>query len=328
MRHRIYLVTVLLIWMIFSLSGCTTQPKESDFPIEIGVLIMGESRNEKFTGLREGLSDLGLSEPQVNYILFNAYDDEQRLQDGANELIRQKPDVLVAAGVIEAEALAQSLKGKPIIPVLMIGVTSPGNLQAAFSEQEIPTTGVDNGHIELTGKRMELMRLLFPKRERFLLIYDPRINASVLALKQAQELARNQAYLIAPIPISGDQDLAELDKYPFSSQDVLLIFPSYYLESKFREIRDLSLERRIPVMGFYDTEVEAGYTASYGIPYFDQGYQAARLAVRMANEKRTIPFEMPDSVYLKLNTEALKQMGENLSPIGLSFGDKIYTIKE
>lgn len=328
MRRTVSAFIVLIVFIGLVLSGCTSPAKEEELPITIGVLTMGESRNAKFEGLRQGLSELGLVEPQINFSLFNAYDNEEELEAGAQGLIRQKPDVLVAAGVIEAEALARNLKGKPVISVVMIGVTFPSSLQAVFSEQGIPTTGVDNGHIELTGKRMELLRLIFPNRDRFLLVYDPRIKASTLALQQAQEVAKSNHYNIEPIPIAGDYDLTKLTKRSFSSKEAMLILPSYYLESRFREIRNLSLAGRIPVMGLYDTEAEAGYTASYGISYFDQGSQAARLVVRMVKEKRSIPFEMPDSVYLKLNLKAVEQIGESVSPVGLSFANKIYTVKE
>ena len=321
-------IFILLVLTVVSLNSCSRSPRGDSAPLKIGVLIMGDSRTAKFEGLRQGLSELGLTESEVKYTLFNAHDDEKKLETCAQELIGQKPDILVAAGGIEAEVLARNLKGRPIVPVVLIGVTSAKNLQALFIDQGIPVTGVDNGHIELTGKRMELLRLLFPKRTKLLLVYDPRLSASNLALQEAQEVVRAYSYTTESIPVSVEKDLLQLKKRSFSPQEALLILPSYYLESIFREIRTLSLRERIPVMGLYDTEVEAGYTASYGIPYWDQGYQAARLVMRMAQEKRSIPFEMPDSVYLKLNMKAVEQIGENVSPAGLNFGEKIYTIRE
>lgn len=41
--------------------------------VEIGVLMIGENRYEKFTGLQEGLEDLGYSRQEVQYRVMNAY---------------------------------------------------------------------------------------------------------------------------------------------------------------------------------------------------------------------------------------------------------------
>lgn len=322
-----YLLALLLL--LITIAGCAGRQLPPDRPVKIGALVMGDSRTAKTDGMREGLQELGWTGDRISYLIYNAKDDEKKLQADAQDLLAQNPDIVAVTGAIEAEAVVRELRGKTPIPVVMIGVTSPLELKSAFADLGVPVTGVDNGHVELTGKRMELLRLLFPERHRLLLLYDPRLRVSLLALERAREAARTSSWLIEPVPVSSDQDLATLSQRPFSGQESMLTLPSYFLEAKAREIRDISWRKGAPVLGLYQTEAEAGYTGSYGISYYDQGYQAARLVLRTLQSRAgDIPFEMPDSVQLILNTKAAEKIGVTFSPTGLTYGEKIHTIRE
>ncbi|MHB1405271.1 MAG: ABC transporter substrate-binding protein [Desulfitobacteriaceae bacterium] len=331
MRKLSGLLWLMLILLVLTetLAGCANSGVAA-VPARIGVLTIGDSRMIKVQGLQKGLQELGLTGAEVAFEIFNAKDDQKKLAEEALKLVQGLPDVIVVTGVVEAEALMEKLAGSKPIPVVMIGVTSPKDLQLikGYEELGIPVTGVANGHVELTGKRMELLYLLFPQRSHILLLYDPRLRASVLALERARQSVQD-SYSIEPIPISNDQDLESFRRRSFSARDSILVLPSYFLEARFREIRDISLQKRVPVMGLYESETEAGFTASYGLSYFDQGYQAARLVIRMLKgEAAGIPFEVPDSVQLKINVQAADYIGESVSPVGLSYGEKVYTIKE
>jgi putative ABC transport system substrate-binding protein len=184
--------------------------------------------------------------------------------------------------------------------------------------------------VELTGKRMELLRLLFPERDSILVFYDPRLQASLLALQKARETAALHSWQIEPVPVKNDSDIQSLHDRSFGDKESILILSSYYLESKFREIRDLSFQKKIPVMGLHESETLAGYTASYGISNFDQGKQSARLVIRALDRQNpgNLLFEMPDVVRLKLNMQAAAKLGVHFSPLGLTYGEKISEIRE
>lgn len=335
MRTSVSLLVLVLLLGI--LSGCSDPANKPYKSARIGVLTVGDSRADKIEGLRRGMEELGWPEPRAEYLIYNSKDHEERLAEGVSRLVVQKPDVLVVTGAVEAEAVVSGLNGKEAggtagMPVVFIGVSSPEELglRERCEAAGIPVLGVDNGHVELTGKRMELARLLFPERTKILLFYDPRLRASLLALQKARETAERNSYAIEPVPIRNEEELENAQKRIYSPDESILILPSYFLEAKFREIRDLSFANKIPVLGLYETEVESGYTASYGISYYEQGYQSARLVVKAlsGNAGSGVPFEPPDVVRLKLNGKAAERLGISISPPGLSFGEKIMSIKE
>lgn len=324
------LILVLLVILLSTLTGCTNQPTETEQTVKIGVLTMGGTRLDKLSGLRKGLQDLGWTDEHIDFQIFNDQDDEKKLDIDSSKLLDGRPNIVVVTGVIEADAMATKIKEHPGIPMVMVGVTSPLDIKLAgdLEATGTPVTGVDNGYVKLTAKRMELMHLLFPNRKKLILLYDPRLQASLEALREAAKAARAHAFLIEPIPINTDRDLAALAKRTFYPDESMLVLPSYFLEQKNSDILKISLAQKTPIMGLYKNEAIAGYTASYGIEYFDQGYQAASLVIQIFHEKKSIPLEMPDSVQLMLNMEAAQKLGETFSPLGLSYGEKLFTIGE
>nr|WP_269432693.1 ABC transporter substrate-binding protein [Effusibacillus lacus] len=321
-----------MVLLISSLLGCTRRVESDDPQIRIGILTIGSSRAEKIEGMRKGLQEMGWTDKQVDYRIHDVNNNQERLVEGAKDLLALRPNIVVATGVVEAEAIFEAMKNTPPIPVVLIGVTSPSELELKnrFHASGIPVTGVDNGHVELTAKRIELLRELFPERQSVVVLYDPRLRASMLALQKANDAAQQFDWKIEPVPVQNDRDIANLRSRIFTKGESMLILPSYYLELKYKEIRDISFKTRTPVMGLYETETYAGYTASYGISYFDQGYQSARLVARMMTSKDNsdIPFEKPDVVQLKVNMKAIEQLDIAVSPIGMSYSEKIAVIRE
>lgn len=331
-RLNTYSLLILMLLGFALLTGCTNTLTGTDQTVRIGILMIGDSRTAKIEGMKQGMKDLGWTGQQVEYVIYNAKEQQERLLAGAQSLIDQNLNVLVATGVVEAQFLVEAMRGKSTTPVVLLGVTSPVELELkkSFADAGIPVLGVDNGHVELTGKRMELLRLLFPERDRILVFYDPRLRASLLALQKARETAALHSWQIEPVPVSNDSDIQSLHTRSFGDKESILILSSYYLESKYREIRDLSFQKKVPVMGLYETEMLAGYTASYGISNYDQGNQSARLVIRALDRQNpgNLLFEMPDVVRLKLNMQAAAKLGVHFSPLGLTYGEKISEIRE
>ena len=325
-RGKILISLALSLVGVITLSGCSAQ--SSSPPVtKVAVLVADSTRTAKFEGFKQGMAELGYGEGQISFRVLNAEGNSQNLAAEAGELVRQAPDLLVATGFAEAEDFLAASGETSKIPVLMIGVTSASQLADQFKARGIPVTGVDNGHEELTGKRLELLKLLFPDRSKILAVYDPSVQASLNALAQVHKILGSQS-LYEDIPVSETLGLSRLQSHDFGKNEMMLLLPSYTIENDVGEISKLELRERIPVMGFYSTEVDAGYTAAYGLSYFDSGYQAARLAIRMLKEKKSIPFDMPDSVQLEVNRAAVAKIGEKLSSIGQSFAVQVDTIQK
>src|SRR5262249_9095194 len=113
-----------------------------------------------------GLRELGYIEGQSVIVEYrSAQGREGRLSEIANELVRRKPDVIVAQGNAATDAARKATAtilivfatyGDPVGNGIVAGLARPGG----------NITGLSGLSFELAGKRLELLRDAFPKISR------------------------------------------------------------------------------------------------------------------------------------------------------------------
>ncbi|WHY75383.1 ABC transporter substrate-binding protein [Neobacillus sp. WH10] len=288
-----------------------------DSPTKIGVIMMGNSRVEKLTGLKKGMRELGYKEDAIEFDVKNALDNEKTLDKKIDELINEKPALIVTMGGIETLALKEKMEEqKTNIPVVFAGVAAPKEL-GLIKDYRSPGgffTGVNNYHTSLSGKRLELLHQLVPTAKRFFVLYDKKNKVSVLSLENTIDAAKSLALPIIPVNVS-DPKFTEFLSGNIQQDDALLMVPGFRMESLTEKIAKIIKENKIPAMGVYGNEVEEGILASYGSSFEEQGYQAARYVSRIlqGNSPADLPVELPDTIHFFINTKVKDELGIELN---------------
>jgi putative tryptophan/tyrosine transport system substrate-binding protein len=317
-----FLTTVAVSAMIYAFLG--VKGEES---VEIGVLMIGENRYEKFTGLEAGLKDLGYSEKNIHFTVKNAYDDEKLISRQIDQLLKEQPDLIVTLGGIETLRLKEKMDEANIeIPVVFAGLAAPKEL-GLIKDYKSPGgsfTGINNYHASISGKRLEMLTSLVPAIDRVHVIYDSKIDVSKLSLEETRSAARKLGVEIAPCDASKDC----LDTLWNSSgkREAILVLPSFRIESLTDEIVRLTSEKKIPAMGLYDFEAEKGLLASYGSSFYSQGYQASRFVslILQGNKPGELPVELPDGIRFVINQQTKDALGVSYNQDLLHIADLIH----
>lgn len=299
-------------WYVFILVLITTTVILNNFisqreypPIKVGVIMIGDSRIEKLTGLKQGLKDLGYEKNAITFVEINAKDDEKKLNVEINKLIKNKPLLIVTLGGVETLTVKEQLEKMQIkIPVVFAGVAAPKEI-GIIKDYRSPGglfTGINNYHTSISGKRLELLHDLVPSAKRFHVLYDKNTKVSILSLENTKEAAKKLSLQIIPINVSEHDFLIHLEKN-LQESDAMLMLPGFRIESLTGEIAEFSKKYKIPSMGLYGNEVEEGILASYGVSFYDQGYQSARYVslIIQGNSPSDIPVELPDTVRFYIN---------------------------
>lgn len=130
----------------------------------IGVLIHGTERTygARFEALRARLVELGYVEGR-NLKLSVRWNEgsAERLPDLAAELLREKPDVLVAAPVFSAAAAHKHTRTVPIVIASGSGAVQIGIAQS-LARPGGNVTGVSHQGEDLTQKQVELLKTIAP----------------------------------------------------------------------------------------------------------------------------------------------------------------------
>jgi len=315
MKTKWYFFILLIITVTVLFNNVISQPEQP--PVKIGVIMIGESRVEKLTGLKNGLKDLGYEENTINFVVINAYDNETKLSAEIDELLKNKPTLIVTLGGVETLTVKEKLeKNKINIPVVFAGVAAPKEI-GIIKDYRSPGglfTGINNYHTSISGKRLELLHELVPSAKRFHVLYDKNTKVSMLSLENTKEAAKKLSLQIIPINVSEPDFLKKLSNN-IHENDALLMLPGFRIESLTDEIANFSKKHRVPAMGIYGNEVEEGILASYGVSFEDQGYQAARYIslIIQGNSPSDLPVELPDTIRFYINKEVSDSLGLTLN---------------
>ncbi|WNF36917.1 ABC transporter substrate-binding protein [Bacillaceae bacterium IKA-2] len=279
---------------------------------KIGVLMTGENRLIKLDGMESGLEKLGYQLDSIEFIVEDAGDDVSKLDELAQDLLKKKPDLIVSLGGIETQVLEKNMKKiQTFIPTVFVGIAGPYEL-GLIKEYKSPGsyfTGVNNFHMNLSSKRLEMFTELVPNMERVYVIYSGGVDISEMSLDIVHEAALKMNVDIIEVDLNRTGALKQLEA-KLINRDGILTLPSYQVELVAEEISALALRKNVPTMGIYEYEVEAGYLFSYGSMFFDQGYQAARHVslILQGNEASDLPVELPDSIRFIINEEVRKTL--------------------
>lgn len=310
------LFVAVMIVMIGLLLSDNEEEASSHF--RIGVLLTGDSRIAKLEGLKEGLADLGYERESLEFIVYNSYDELESLSDLAQQTILADPDIIVPMGAIETLTIKQEMErlGENI-PVVFAGISAPIEL-GIIDDHRNPGgmfTGIDNNHLNLSAKRLELLTKLVPEIDRVIVLYDGSIDVSVMSLDIVKEAAAQLQVAVQAFD-THDENLFEQMEGAVRPNDGILVLPSYNIESLSKQITDFARNHHVPSMGIFEKDVENGFLAGYGSPFFDQGYQSARQVslILQGNEPSVIPVELPDTIKFLINDKVRGQLGIELDP--------------
>ncbi|MDA8226093.1 MAG: ABC transporter substrate-binding protein [Desulfitobacterium hafniense] len=324
-----WIVAIVAVYIIFIFS-LVVYSGEKTHVFKIGILSVNADRLEKIQGLRDGLERLRYQEGQnVIYTSRNAKDDLDKLPLLADELLKGKPDVLVAAGAAEAGALKNAtseLKSPP--PVIFMGTLSPVKLGLVDSATQ-PSgnlTGLDNYHLELTPKRIEILHRLLPEIRSVAVLGDKRILAYEQIQETVQLIAKEFPLTIKMYTVGSVEEVEPVFREMQREKvEAIVLLPGFFLETNTEQIISQATQRSLPVFGLYPSDAEKGCLASYGTSYFDQGAQTAQMVDKVLKGAKPgeIPVETPDKLVFVINLKTARELGITLSPTVLSFADKV-----
>jgi putative ABC transport system substrate-binding protein len=163
-----------------------------------------QPRNPTTSSLLIGLRELG-------YVYGEHFVTEGRSPEGqverfpslVAELVRLQVDVIVAAG----PALAALKQGTSTIPVVMAGAEDPVGLGVVKSLARPGTnfTGLSNQAVELTVKRLELLKEIVPGGAPVAVLWDP---GSLLSWKASNTAAQQRGWKLLSFEV---RDIGEIE---------------------------------------------------------------------------------------------------------------------
>ena len=302
------LSALVLISVVLGSSGGNAQPKGR--PYRIGVLnnAFGPG-NPPVMGLRAGIKAQGLEEGRdVRFDVRSTGSEEKATAAHAAALARENPDVIVTIGENETRAAKAAAPQTPLVFTQVADPVAVG-LVTSVARPGGHVTGVSNLFTELVPKRLELAKELMPNLRRVIVVYDAQDSASAAGARKAQETApRLKLNVVVRAVRTQEEAVRELKTA--TARDVLLA-PATLNLNIMELLLNLNLYVVAPAIFSSSFWVQAGGVASYGVDYYAEGAQAARLVAKILRGTRPadLPVEGANKLELALNRKTLEAFG-------------------
>ena len=278
--------------------------------------------------LRQGLRELGWVEGQNIVIEYRfAEGRPDRLPGLAEELVRLKVDIIVAAPTPSALAARDASR---TIPIVGMGLTEPVaiGLVASLARPGGNVTGVTYSvDTDIFGKQLELLKEAVPKVRRVTVLSNPTGSpAYPLTMSNVKAAARSLGLQLqlheAREPGEFDGAFAAMAK---ERAVALLVFgdPMFFLHRG--RLAGLALKSRLPSMSTQWQWVEAGGLMSYGPSLPDLWRRAATYVDKILKGAKPadLPIEQPTKFELVINLKTAKALGLTIPQSLLARADEV-----
>ena len=183
---------VLQLVFVLGLQGLLTSAASSQttkVPL-VGFLASGSAAHSRSEQVAKRLNELGYRDGEnVVFQFKDANGRSDRLRELAEDLVRAKPDVIVAVTNASAFAVKKATTSIPIVVYAAHDAVGTG-LVASLARPGGNITGVDSLAPILDAKRLEILRQLVPALTGVNVLFNPDDPGSSIHLRLTDEAAR------------------------------------------------------------------------------------------------------------------------------------------
>ena len=322
MRKEVIGFALSAMLLTLCLSAQAQQPTKK-IP-RIGIVTGSSSESGSITKIfRQALQDLGYFEGK-NILFEQRYTegDRDRVPGIVAELMRLKVDLLFSTQAIVVRAAKQATKTVPIVMAITPDPVATG-LVDSLARPGGNITGVTRLTRELSGKRLELLTEMIPQLSRVGILSVAGLTAFKDYENAAASLKVSLQLLEVRVPTP---DLPKAFQIAVKERVNAIIVTSVPgLSGHRKQIVELAVQNRLPLMSEAVPVVEAGGLASYDAK-IDEIYRRAAIYVDKilrGTKPADLPVEQPTKFELVINLKTAKQIGLTIPPNVLARADRV-----
>jgi putative ABC transport system substrate-binding protein len=272
------------------------------------------------------MRELGYVEGQnltIDFVNLNGQID--RYGEATKEVVRRKPDIIIAPGV--ERALMSAIAATDTLPIVMIAVDYDPFARGYVKSLARPggmVTGVFFQQIELAMKRLQLMKEALPDVAAATVFWD---EVSADQWRATQSAAETMGFKLTGVELGNppyDYENALAAQAPPDHRILMVLSSPVFLPDRER-LAQIALRHSIASMFVFRAYADAGGLLSYG-PSIDALYQrAAEYVDRIAKGTNSadLPVEQPTKFELIVNLKTARAIGIELPTSILLRADEV-----
>jgi putative tryptophan/tyrosine transport system substrate-binding protein len=318
---------VALCALLFALCP-STEAQQPTRVARIGWLsaVSSSANLARYEAFRYGLREVGYVEGKNVSIEWRSADGKpDRLRTLAAELVGLKVDVIVTGG---STATAAAKEATSSIPIVMSQDNDPvGNgFVTSLARPGGNITGLATLRSELSGKRLELLKEIFPSLSRVAVFGTSANPGNAQALKEIELAASAFKVQVQYLNIRAPEDIETAFREAGKGRaDAVIVLAGPVFNSPRTQVVELAIKSRLPAI--YDRRDfgDVGGLVTYGVSVVDLDRRSATYVHKILKgaSPAELAVEQPTKFELVINLKAAKQIGLLIPPSVLARADRV-----
>jgi putative ABC transport system substrate-binding protein len=271
------------------------------------------------------LRELGFADGQNVVIEYRRMDEPRGAFVAAAELMRTRPELIVASG---PEIALQAVIGASVsVPIVFLAINYDPIERGYVTSLAHPggnITGVFYRQPELAAKQLELLTQAFPDRKRLGVLWDAdsadQFAAGARAARSMQlEL---QALKLEKPPYDFAAAFANLAQ---GGAQMVQVLSSPFFAAQRPKIVEVAIQHRLPTMFIFRAYVDVGGLMSYGVDQIANYRRTASYVAKILKGAKPadLPIEQPTKFDFVVNLKTAKAIGIELPTAILLRADEV-----
>jgi putative ABC transport system substrate-binding protein len=248
----------------------------------------------------------------------------ERVSEVATELIRQKVDVIVTHATEPTLAIR---KATSVIPIVFAVANDPlgTGLVSSLSRPGGNVTGFSLQQSDIGGKRLELLREVFPGLRQLAIMFNPGNPSHASELGEVEAAARTLGIDVVTMEIRRAEDIVSTFETLKGRAEALYVLGDPLFAANRVRINTLALSERMKTIHSGRIFVQSGGLMSYAADFPDLFRRAADYVDKILKGAKPadLPVQQPIKFELTINLKTAKALGLTVPPALLARADEV-----
>lgn len=294
------------------LAACGDSSEEttaSEDTVTIGVtqIVEHPSLNAAFEGFQQAIEDAGI---EAEYQVENAQNDTSANTTIATNLVSSGVDLIFANSTPSAQAVASATTEIPIVFTSVTDAVS-AELVASMEEPGGNVTGTVDTQPEAIPNTIEFLKNELQAKS-IGMVFNSGEQNSRAQVDVVKAEAEKLGITVEEASVATSAEVKQATESLIGKVDAFYIITDNTVVSALESVLSVATDNELPVMvGEFDSVARGGLGA-FGFDYFEIGYEAGEMAVKILNGEATpaeLSVQYPQNVKFVVNRTVAEQLG-------------------
>ncbi|MEK4521917.1 ABC transporter substrate-binding protein [Psychrobacillus sp. FSL W7-1457] len=311
-KWKVFLTVLASASLLLAACGDEGEKASSSKTYNIGVTQIAEhpSLNAAYDGFKKALEDGGI---EAEYNFQNAQGDGNNNTTIATNLVSSNVDLIFANSTGSAQA---ALSATQDIPIVFTSVTDAVGAELVESMEKPGgnVTGTIDSHPDAIANTMKFLKEELGAT-KVGMVFNSGEQNSRSQVDSVKELLKDMDMTVVEASVATTADVKQATESLIGKVDSMYIITDNTVVSALESVISVANENKIPVMvGEFDS-VKRGGLGAYGFEYYDIGYEAGQMAVKILkgeSKPADIPVQVPQKLKLIMNQKTADTIGVDI----------------